>query len=68
MSTPQLFFCPQMALFKFLRQSGDLLPPLLYIPYLQMLSALATGARCARGAFEMLRANGAALGETSALG
>nr|CAB3264508.1 nuclear pore complex protein Nup205-like [Phallusia mammillata] len=52
----------QMALFKFIRQSGDLLPPLLYIPYLHMLAALSTGSRSARVAFEMLKANGVNIG------
>ncbi|XP_039266585.2 nuclear pore complex protein Nup205-like [Styela clava] len=55
----------QVSLFKFLRQSGDLLPPLLYIPYLKMLSALSTGSHSARMAFEMLRMNGANMGVAS---
>lgn len=53
-----MLFCFQVSLFKFLRQSGDLLPPLLFIPYLKMLAALSTGSQSARMAFEMIRMNG----------
>lgn len=55
----------QISLFKFLRQSGDMLPPLLYIPYLKMLAALSSGPYSARMAFEMLRANGSNSGGIS---
>uniref|UniRef100_H2Z552 Nuclear pore complex protein Nup205 n=1 Tax=Ciona savignyi TaxID=51511 RepID=H2Z552_CIOSA len=48
----------QASLFKFIRQSGDLLPPLLYVPYLNMLAALASGPQSARVCYELLHYNG----------
>uniref|UniRef100_A0A2C9L850 Nuclear pore complex protein Nup205 n=1 Tax=Biomphalaria glabrata TaxID=6526 RepID=A0A2C9L850_BIOGL len=48
----------QIALFKFVRVSGDLLPAPLYLPYIHMLTGLATGPQCAHHCFNLLRVNG----------
>lgn len=47
-----------MALYKFIRMAGDLLPPSLYIAYTSMLCALANGKRAAHQAFALLKQNG----------
>ncbi|XP_071943661.1 nuclear pore complex protein Nup205-like [Antedon mediterranea] len=48
----------QVSLFKFIRMAGDLLPPSLYVPYIAMLSGLATGPLCAHHCFNLLKVNG----------
>ncbi|BFZ24882.1 hypothetical protein BsWGS_27921 [Bradybaena similaris] len=52
----------QIALFKFVRVAGDLLPAPLFLPYIHMLTGLATGPQCSHHCFSLLRANG---GQTS---
>ncbi|KAK4018432.1 hypothetical protein OUZ56_000486 [Daphnia magna] len=47
----------QMALYKFIRLAGDLLPPSLYISYASMLCGLANGKRAAHQAFTLLKQN-----------
>jgi len=47
----------QMALYKFIRLAGDLLPPSLYIAYANMLCGLANGKRAAHQAFTLLKQN-----------
>lgn len=54
-------YCPtnkQVNLYKFVRLSGDLLPPLLYVPYVDMLNGLARSPMGARHCFHLLKANG----------
>ena len=46
-----------MALYKFIRLAGDLLPPSLYIAYASMLCGLANGKRAAHQAFTLLKQN-----------
>lgn len=46
-----------MALYKFIRLAGDLLPPSLYISYTSMLCGLANGERAAHQAFTLLKQN-----------
>lgn len=46
-----------MALYKFIRLAGDLLPPSLYISYTSMLCGLANGKRAAHQAFTLLKQN-----------
>ncbi|XP_054717049.1 nuclear pore complex protein Nup205-like [Uloborus diversus] len=48
----------QIALFKFIRIAGDLLPPPLFVPYHQMLTSLSNSAVCAHSCFSMLKMNG----------
>ncbi|CAL1531629.1 unnamed protein product, partial [Lymnaea stagnalis] len=48
----------QVALFKFVRVAGDLLPSPLFLPYIHMLTGLATGPQCAHNCFNLLRSNG----------
>ena len=51
-----------MALYKFIRLAGDLLPPSLYIAYANMLCGLANGKRSAHQAFTLLKQNSSAQG------
>ncbi|XP_074656294.1 nuclear pore complex protein Nup205-like [Tubulanus polymorphus] len=48
----------QISLHKFVRLAGDLLPPSLYIPYVQMLTGLASGKQSAHHCFNLLKTNG----------
>ncbi|CAH1799487.1 unnamed protein product [Owenia fusiformis] len=48
----------QISLFKFVRLAGDLLPPSLYIPYIEMLTGLANGPQCAHHCFNLLKTSG----------
>lgn len=48
----------QLALFKFLRLSGDLLPPSLFVPYVSMLSSLSQSQPNAHHCFNLLKNNG----------
>lgn len=52
------FFTFQMALFKFVRMAGDLLPPSMYVPYLEMLRGLSNGRQSANCCFNLLKTNG----------
>lgn len=47
----------QVSLFKFVRQSGDVLPPTLFVPYMKMLTSLASCQGAARQAFNLLKQN-----------
>ncbi|XP_075229968.1 nuclear pore complex protein Nup205 isoform X2 [Lycorma delicatula] len=47
----------QVPLFKFVRQSGDLLPPTLFVPYMKMLSSLSSCQLAARQCFNLLKMN-----------
>jgi nuclear pore complex protein Nup205 len=44
-----------VCLFKFIRLAGELLPSMLFIPYLKMLAGLSTGQQSARNAFNLLK-------------
>ncbi|XP_064627986.1 nuclear pore complex protein Nup205-like [Lineus longissimus] len=52
----------QISLYKFIRLAGDLLPPVLYIPYVRMLRGLANGAEAAHHCYNLLKANGTSYG------
>ncbi|GIY52226.1 nuclear pore complex protein Nup205 [Caerostris darwini] len=47
----------QIALYKFIRVAGDLLPPPLFVPYHQMLTSLSNSPSCAHNCFTMLKMN-----------
>ncbi|RZF40837.1 hypothetical protein LSTR_LSTR003347 [Laodelphax striatellus] len=47
----------QVSLFKFVRQSGDLLPPTLFVPYMKMLASLSSSQQAARQCFTLLKLN-----------
>lgn len=47
----------QVSLFKFLRQSGEMLPPTLFVPYLKMLASLMGCPSAARQGFSLLKNN-----------
>ena len=53
-------YSTQVSLNKFLRLAGDLLPPPLFVPYLEMLSGLANSPEAAHHCFNLLKstANG----------
>lgn len=44
-----------VSLFKFIRLAGELLPTILFVPYLKMLSGLASSQQSARNAFNLLK-------------
>ena len=44
-----------VALFKFIRLAGELLPPTLFVPYLKMLAGLASCQQSAQNAFNLLK-------------
>ncbi|XP_012279262.1 nuclear pore complex protein Nup205 isoform X2 [Orussus abietinus] len=48
----------QVALFKFVRLAGEILPAGLFVPYLKMLASLASSPPAARQAFNFLKPNG----------
>ncbi|XP_078453204.1 nuclear pore complex protein Nup205 isoform X1 [Lampetra fluviatilis] len=48
----------QVSLSRFVRQTGDLLPSSLYVPYLRMLQGLSTGPNCSLYCFNLLKTNG----------
>ncbi|GIY47224.1 nuclear pore complex protein Nup205 [Caerostris extrusa] len=50
-------FHEQIALYKFIRVAGDLLPPPLFVPYHQMLTSLSNSPSCAHNCFTMLKMN-----------
>lgn len=47
----------QTSLFKFVSGCADLLPPLLFVPYMKMLCGLASHPQAARHAFNLLKQN-----------
>ena len=55
----------QVSLHKFVRHAGDLLPAPLFVPYLDMLRGLATGAKSACCCYNMLKENGTGLRYTT---
>ncbi|XP_061177614.1 nuclear pore complex protein Nup205-like isoform X2 [Saccostrea echinata] len=48
----------QVSLYKFVRLAGDLLPPSLYVPYIQMLIGLSSNPQSAHYCFDLLKVNG----------
>ncbi|XP_034945477.1 nuclear pore complex protein Nup205 [Chelonus insularis] len=48
----------QVALFKFVRLAGEILPAGLFVPYLKMIASLASSPQAARHAFNFLKPNG----------
>ncbi|XP_064463706.1 nuclear pore complex protein Nup205-like [Ornithodoros turicata] len=48
----------QIALFKFLRLSGDLLTPTQFVPYVSILHSLSQSPKCAHYCFNLLKNNG----------
>lgn len=57
----------QMALFKFVRLPGDFLPPSLFVPYVNLLTSLATTPRSAHYVYNFLRMNSQPLSQGSNL-
>ena len=59
-SAHDIMYFTQVSLNKFLRLAGDLLPPPLFVPYLEMLSGLANSPEAAHHCFNLLKstANG----------
>ncbi|GFN90053.1 nuclear pore complex protein nup205-like [Plakobranchus ocellatus] len=55
----------QISLFKFVRVSGDLLAAPLFLPYIHMLTGLASGPHAAYHCFSLLRVNGILLEATA---
>lgn len=51
-----------VAMYKFVRIAGDLLPPTLFVPYLRMLTSLSASPRAAPHAFALLKGNALAGG------
>ena len=56
----QIFICYvlQVALYKFVRMAGDLLPAALYVPYINMLTGLASTCKSAEHCYNLLKMNG----------
>lgn len=48
----------QVSLYKFIRLAGDLLPPPLYVPYIDMLIGLSSNPQSAHYCFDLLKVNG----------
>ncbi|XP_011495942.1 PREDICTED: nuclear pore complex protein Nup205 [Ceratosolen solmsi marchali] len=48
----------QVALFKFIRLAGEILPAGLFVPYLNMIASLASSTQAARQSFNFLKPNG----------
>ncbi|KAL4232887.1 hypothetical protein ACF0H5_007574 [Mactra antiquata] len=48
----------QVALYKFVRMSGDLLPSSLYVPYIKMLTGLSSSSQSAQHCYNLLKMNG----------
>ncbi|XP_064113879.1 nuclear pore complex protein Nup205-like isoform X1 [Macrobrachium nipponense] len=57
----------QMALFKFVRLPGEYLPPSLFVPYVNLLTSLATTQRSAQYVYNFLRMNSQPLSQGSNL-
>ncbi|KAG7205199.1 hypothetical protein KM043_018287 [Ampulex compressa] len=54
----------QVALFKFVRLAGEILPAGLFVPYLKMIASLASSPQAARQAFNFLKPNGSSASTT----
>lgn len=54
-----------VSLFKFIRLAGELLPPMLLIPYLKMLSGLSSCEQSARNTFNLLKQGPGTSGSTT---
>lgn len=54
-----------VSLFKFIRLAGELLPPILFIPYLKMLAGLSSCQQSARNAFNLLKQGSGVSGSTT---
>lgn len=54
-----------VSLFKFIRLAGELLPPMLLIPYLKMLAGLSSCQQSARNAFNLLKQGSNISGSTT---
>lgn len=54
-----------VSLFKFIRLAGELLPPILLIPYLKMLAGLSSCQQSARNAFNLLKQGSNISGSTT---
>lgn len=54
-----------VSLFKFIRLAGELLPPILLIPYLRMLAGLSSCQQSARNAFNLLKQGSNISGSTT---
>lgn len=48
----------EVALFKFVRLAGEILPAGLFVPYLKMIASLASSPQAAKQAFNFLKPNG----------
>ena len=55
----------QVSLYKFIRLAGDLLPPPLYVPYIDMLIGLSSNPQSAHYCFDLLKVNGMAYGRSN---
>ena len=58
MTSCLLLFVFEVSLSKFVRLAGDLLPPPLFVPYVEMLTGLSTGRQCAHFGYALLKNNG----------
>ncbi|XP_059616837.1 nuclear pore complex protein Nup205 [Phlebotomus argentipes] len=54
-----------VSLFKFVRLAGELLPPLLFVPYLKMLAGLSSCEQSARNTFNLLKQGSSISGRTA---
>uniref|UniRef100_A0A1B0FYB5 Uncharacterized protein n=1 Tax=Phlebotomus papatasi TaxID=29031 RepID=A0A1B0FYB5_PHLPP len=54
-----------VSLFKFIRLAGELLPPLLFVPYLKMLAGLSSCEQSARNTFNLLKQGSTISGRTA---
>lgn len=54
-----------VCLFKFIRLAGELLPPILFVPYLKMLAGLSSNPESARNAFNLLKQGSGTSGNTT---
>lgn len=52
-----MFVLLQVSLYKFVRQSGESLPPTLFVPYMKMLASLASCPAAAKQAYQLLKTN-----------
>lgn len=54
-----------VCLFKFVRLAGELLPPILFVPYLKMLAGLSSNPESSRNAFNLLKQGSGSSGNTT---
>lgn len=57
----------QVSLYKFVRMAGEMVPSLLFVPYLKMLCSLSNSPESARHCFAMLKQDGASSGISSTI-